>query len=95
MRVAGSLPPLFESYRPGNFKPDEAPHILESLVVGLAPHIDLWLIETQSSTAEALTALAAVGKSHLPAFVYPIRLRTRTGELVRPNCGPASPSPMR
>ncbi|KUM27263.1 homocysteine methyltransferase [Mesorhizobium loti] len=69
IRVAGSLPPLFESYRPGNFKPSEAPRILESLVAGLAPHIDLWLIETQSSTAEALTALDAVGKSHLPAFV--------------------------
>jgi S-methylmethionine-dependent homocysteine/selenocysteine methylase len=69
IRVAGSLPPLFESYRPGNFKPDEAPRILESLVTGLAPHIDLWLIETQSSTAEALTALAAVRNSRLPIFV--------------------------
>lgn len=69
IRVAGSLPPLFESYRPGNFKPDEAPRILKSLVAGLAPHIDLWLIETQSSTAEALTALAVVKNSHLPIFV--------------------------
>lgn len=74
IRVAGSLPPLFESYRPGNFKADEAPHILESLVAGLAPHIDLWLIETQSSTAEALTALAAVKTSRLPIFVsYTLR----------------------
>ena len=51
-RVAGSLPPLFGSYRPHDFDPDLAPAILEPLVAGLSPHVDLWLIETTSSLAE-------------------------------------------
>ncbi len=67
--VAGSLPPLFESYRPGNFVAEEAPRILAPLVAGLAPHIDVWLVETQSSTAEALTALAAVRNHGKPIHV--------------------------
>ncbi|PSH65196.1 homocysteine S-methyltransferase family protein [Phyllobacterium sophorae] len=67
--VAGSLPPLFESYRPDNFIAEDAPRILSSLVAGLAPHVDVWLIETQSSTLEALTALAVVKDSGLPIFV--------------------------
>ncbi len=67
--VAGSLPPLFESYRPGNFIAEKAPRILESLVAGLAPHVDLWLIETQSSTVEALSALEAVRETGLPVYV--------------------------
>lgn len=67
--VAGSLPPLFESYRPGNFVADEAPRILAPLVAGLAPHVDLWLIETQSSTFEALTALSAVRNHGKPIYV--------------------------
>ena len=69
VRVAGSLPPLFESYRPGRFQSERAPQILESLVEGLKPHVDLWLIETQSSTAEALTALAAVRDFGQPVYV--------------------------
>ncbi|MDQ0321991.1 homocysteine S-methyltransferase [Pararhizobium capsulatum DSM 1112] len=67
--VAGSLPPLFESYRPERFQAGEAPRILESLVEGLRPHVDLWLIETQSSTVEALTSLAAVIRDGKPVHV--------------------------
>jgi homocysteine S-methyltransferase len=67
--VAGSLPPLFESYRPERFQAGEAPRILESLVEGLRPHVDLWLIETQSSTVEALTSLAAVIGDGKPVHV--------------------------
>ena len=47
--VAGSLPPLFESYRPDRFVATEAPDILAPLVAGLGPYVDVWLIETQSS----------------------------------------------
>ncbi|QRM53234.1 homocysteine S-methyltransferase family protein [Sinorhizobium sp. BG8] len=67
--VAGSLPPLFESYRPERFQAGEAPRIIESLVEGLRPHVDLWLIETQSSTVEALTSLAAVIGDGKPVYV--------------------------
>ena len=57
--VAGSLPPVFETYRPDLFDADQAPAIIDVLVSGLAPHIDLWLVETQSSIAEAEVAIAA------------------------------------
>ncbi|WP_410014739.1 homocysteine S-methyltransferase family protein [Sodalis sp. C49] len=68
--VAGSLPPLFESYRPDKFIPARADEILTPLIAGLAPWIDFWLIETQSSTREALTALNAVRRvSALPVYV--------------------------
>jgi len=67
--VAGSLPPPFESYRPERFQAGEAPRIIESLVGGLRPHVDLWLVETQSSTVEALTALAAVIGDGKPVYV--------------------------
>ena len=70
VRVAGSLPPLFESYQPDKFIAARAPAILEPLVKGLAPHIDYWLVETQSSTIEALTALNFVkANSPLPVYV--------------------------
>jgi S-methylmethionine-dependent homocysteine/selenocysteine methylase len=73
--VAGSLPPVFESYRPELFDADRAPAILDVLVSGLAPHVDLWLIETQSSTAESEVAVAAAARhSDLPIWVsYTLR----------------------
>lgn len=52
VRIAGSLPPLFGSYRPDLFDAARAPEIIRPLVEGLAPHVDLWLAETQSSLAE-------------------------------------------
>ena len=74
VQVAGSLPPLFESYRPSRFQPSRAPDILKVLVEGLAPHIDFWLIETQSSTVEALAAIEAVRPTGLPYWVsYTLR----------------------
>jgi S-methylmethionine-dependent homocysteine/selenocysteine methylase len=51
--VAGSLPPLFGSYRPDLFQPAEAQALLKPLIDGLKPHVDLWLAETQSALAEA------------------------------------------
>lgn len=60
VRVAGSLPPLFGSYRPDLFDAARAPAMLQVLVRGLGPHVDLWLAETQSSIAEARASAAAV-----------------------------------
>ena len=72
--VAGSLPPLFESYRPDLFDAACAPEILAPLVAGLAPHVDFWLIETQSSTDEALAAIAATAPTGRPIWVsYTLR----------------------
>ena len=58
VRVAGSLPPLFGSYRPDLFEPSRVDEVLQPLIRGLAPHVDLWLAETQSSLAE-VRAIAA------------------------------------
>lgn len=69
VQVAGSLPPLFESYRPELFDAAEAPRILEALVSALTPHVDLWLVETQSSTVEAEAALDAARPTGLPVWV--------------------------
>lgn len=52
-RVAGSLPPVLGSYRPDLFEKNAARAILDILISGLSPHVDIWLAETQSSLAEA------------------------------------------
>jgi S-methylmethionine-dependent homocysteine/selenocysteine methylase len=54
---------------PADARSDAAPRILQSLVEGLKPHVDLWLIETQSSTTEALAALGAVRDLGRPVYV--------------------------
>ena len=82
--VAGSLPPVFESYRPELFDAGRAPAILDVLTAGLAPHIDLWLIETQSSTVEAGVAMAAtVRASRRPMWVS-YTLRDEVGRVSPP-----------
>lgn len=69
VRVAGSLPPLFGSYRPDLFEPERAPEIAKVLVDGLAPHVDLWLAETQSSIREVAAAAAAVAGRGKPLWI--------------------------
>lgn len=59
-QVAGSVPPLFGSYEPANFNPAEAPALYDLVVEPQAPFVDLWIIETMSSIAEAASALDAV-----------------------------------
>jgi S-methylmethionine-dependent homocysteine/selenocysteine methylase len=70
VRVAGSLPPLFGSYRPDLFDEAQAPRIIRPLVEGLSPHVDLWLAETQSSLAEVRFARRAV-QEMLPGDTRP------------------------
>ncbi|MBH3411279.1 homocysteine S-methyltransferase family protein [Pseudomonas putida] len=90
VQVAGSLPPLFGSYRPDLFQPERVAEVLTPLLQGLAPHVDLWLAETQSSIAEVRAI-----HSHLPADGKPFWVsftlqdeevdsvpRLRSGELV-------------
>jgi S-methylmethionine-dependent homocysteine/selenocysteine methylase len=74
IQVAGSLPPLFKSYRPELFQAARAPELLATLVTGLASHVDFWLIETQSSTAEAFAAIDVTRATGLPVWVsYTLR----------------------
>ncbi|OLF51294.1 homocysteine S-methyltransferase family protein [Pseudomonas chlororaphis] len=69
VRVAGSLPPLFGSYRPDLFQASRAAELLAPLVDGLAPHVDLWLAETQSSTVEARAIHAGLPKDGKPFWL--------------------------
>ncbi len=74
VRVAGSLPPLEESYRSDLvIDDDEARPIYSALAQALAPYVDLFLCETMSSIRESRNATAAaraVGAKHgLPVFV--------------------------
>ncbi len=52
VRVAGCLPPVLGSYAPELFTADAARPLLDVLVEGQAPAVDVWLAETQSSIAE-------------------------------------------
>ena len=70
VRVAGSLPPLFGSYRPDLFDAARAPEIIRPLIEGLSPYVDLWLAETQSSLAELRFARDAV-RTMLPGDARP------------------------
>lgn len=67
--VAGSLPPLFGSYRPDLFDAERASQILQPLVRGLSEHVDLWLAETQSSIVEARTIRAGLPADGKPFWL--------------------------
>ncbi|WP_459747883.1 homocysteine S-methyltransferase family protein [Pseudomonas sp. 3A(2025)] len=67
--VAGSLPPLFGSYRPDLFDAEQANQILQPLVRGLSEHVDLWLAETQSSIVEARTIRAGLPADGKPFWL--------------------------
>lgn len=69
VRIAGSLPPLFGSYRPDLFRPDEAPALLSVLIEGLAPYVDFWLAETQGGIAEVRAVREALGNDERPLWL--------------------------
>ncbi|WP_095137756.1 homocysteine S-methyltransferase family protein [Pseudomonas sp. Irchel s3a10] len=69
VRVAGSLPPLFGSYRPDLFEAARVNELLTPLVTGLAPHVDLWLAETQSSIIEARSIRAGLPQDGKPFWL--------------------------
>ena len=69
VRVAGSLPPLFGSYRPDLFEAARVNELLTPLVNGLAPHVDLWLAETQSSIIEARSIRAGLPQDGKPFWL--------------------------
>lgn len=64
--VAGSLPPLFGSYRPDLFVAERSASIIDPLVEGLAEHVDLWLGETLGSIVEARTVRSAIERAGSP-----------------------------
>lgn len=52
-KVAGSIPPLFGSYRPDLYQKERGEEIARPLIESLSPYVDLWLCETQSLIEEA------------------------------------------
>ena len=70
VRVAGSLPPLSESYRADLVPPAaEALPVYEDMVEALADDVDVFLCETMSSAAEARHAASAAVESGKPVYV--------------------------
>lgn len=67
--VAGSLPPLFGSYRPDLFDADRAPELLAMVADALAPNVDLFVAETQSLVAEAAASAKAAAAHGLPIWL--------------------------
>ncbi|MEQ1874752.1 MAG: homocysteine S-methyltransferase family protein [Ilumatobacteraceae bacterium] len=65
--VAGSLPPLFGSYRPDLFDAVLAPTIIDPLIEGLRDHVDYWLGETLSSIAEVRAVRAGLDRTNAQA----------------------------
>ena len=60
--IAASIPPLFGSYRADLFQPDRVAEIASPLIEGLSPYIDLWLCETQSLLAEAMSVRSIIDR---------------------------------
>ena len=58
VQVAGSLPPLFGSYRADLFNANKVSELAVPLIRALTPHVDIWLAETMSLIAEPLALKA-------------------------------------
>lgn len=87
--VAGSLPPVFGSYRPDLFQAHKAYEVSNELFTAQDEYVDIWLAETLSSIAEAEVAAQVFARSDKPCyFAYTLQdedhqsARLRSGELV-------------
>jgi S-methylmethionine-dependent homocysteine/selenocysteine methylase len=69
VRVAGSIPPLFGSYEPDAFDPVAAPEPLRRIAAALAPHVDVFLAETQSVLAEVRASAEAAAPHGKPLWL--------------------------
>jgi len=61
-QVAGSLAPLFGSYRADLYQADRVEELAVPLIESLTPYVDLWLSETQSLIDEVTRVKALVDK---------------------------------
>lgn len=71
-KVAGSIPPLFGSYRADLFEADHVEDIASPLILGIRPYVDYWLLETQSLIAESVTVrelLTQLDSDNKPVWV--------------------------
>ncbi|SHO46698.1 homocysteine S-methyltransferase family protein [Desulfopila aestuarii] len=68
-KVAGSIPPIFGSYRPDFFVPKRAPALLKIIIDALSPHVDIWLAETTSSISKAQAVAEALAGDNRPLWI--------------------------
>lgn len=76
--VAGSIPPLFGSYRPDLFIPEQAPDLLKIIIDSLSPNVDLWIAETTSSIIEAEIVADALPDDHRKFWISYTLMDDRT-----------------
>ena len=69
VKIAGSLPPLFGSYRFDLFEPERVAEVAQPIIDGLAPYADFWLCETQSSASESQAIKPLLPKDDRPLWV--------------------------
>lgn len=69
VQVAGSLPPVFGSYRPDLFEPERAKAISIELLHAQDEYVDLWLAETVASIAEAKMYAELFSITEKPAYI--------------------------
>lgn len=68
--IAGSLPPLFGSYRPDRVRPAaELESIYQEQIEVLEPYVDLFICETLSKSEEGFAGASAVGKTDKPVWI--------------------------
>ena len=79
VKVAGSIPPPFGSYRPDLFKVEEAASIIQTLYDAQAPNIDLWLVETLCSVQEFESIHRVLKQSTKPCY-YAFSLEDTKGD---------------
>ncbi|MBT5139828.1 MAG: homocysteine S-methyltransferase family protein [Acidimicrobiaceae bacterium] len=92
--VAGSIPPLFGSYQPELFDAERAPVMLATIAKELAPFVDFFVAETQSSLSEVMASAAAVQHFGKPLWLSatlldepaPPAATLRSGESIEAFC---------
>ncbi len=68
-KIAGSLPPMFGSYRADLIEKDRFADIAQPIIEGLSPYVDLWLCETQSAIIEPVSVQKLLPKDERPLWV--------------------------
>jgi len=69
VKVAGSIPPAFGSYKPESFQKEQADAIYQKHISNQKEYVDFWLAETVSSIVEADTIGRLVKKADKPLWI--------------------------
>ena len=69
VKVAGSIPPIFGSYRPDLFEPVAAIPMMRLFRQALLPYVNFFVAETCSAVAEACCFLDVFGVTEKPLWV--------------------------